>query len=102
MGRKKKYKDGELEKEFEKFKFYHKYIAVKATLLSQKDIFDSYLIKDRYTLKGSVKKKTETLCNLLMDMHDRGDDKDLDELYNYCWNVMVEKFDEHINFTENF
>lgn len=105
MARKKKYKDGELEQEFTRFSFYHKYIAVQTALIVfEKDgIYNSKYLKPFKNVTGSEEvSRAVAICNSLTDMHDKGDDSLLNELYTYCWNRLSPLLEECANFTEGF
>lgn len=98
----KKYKDGELEKEFEKFKFYHKVIMVQGYIKScTEDMFEHYLLQKYCDLEGTVEEKADQLFDIFEENHKRKDDRDLDEIYNYCWSKLVDKLPESANFKES-
>ena len=99
MARKKQYKDGELEKEFNKALFNHMYITIRSSLIafSEADIVNSELVTTLFgKLKGSYVKKMEQICNAIIDLHDNGHDSDIIPLYEYCWNLLSP------NLTDNY
>ena len=96
MTRKKNYKDGELEQEFERFKFYHKYLVVSSTLT----LSDSDLLKE---LAGYNEGDKEAFIEELMDSleekhYEENDDSALDKLYSYCWGKFVAVHKDNANF----
>ena len=100
MPRKKKYKDGELEKEFNKIKFQHMYITIKSTLLAFPDehILDSELVT---TLLGKTVGTNEAriarLCASLVELHDTGHDSDIVPLYEYCWFLLSPRLTDNVS-----
>lgn len=94
MGRKKNYKDGELENEFNEFMYQHMYITIRSTLLAFQDenIIDSDLV--HYTIgifEGTYEEKLEALCAEIVNLHDTGRDKEITPLYEYCWKILSPK-----------
>lgn len=93
-----------LEQEFEKYKFYHKYGIIEAALMvfADEGIYDSYLLRDKYddiTVTGDD--KACEIVHRLADKHfDHADDKELDELYNYCYEMYAPLLNETDNFSE--
>ena len=99
MARKKQYKDGELEQEFNKYMFQHMYVTIRSSLIAftQENIVDNDLVVTLLgKLKGSYAKKIEKICNSLIELHDEGHDQDIIPLYEYCWSLISPKL------TDNF
>ena len=100
MARKKKYKDGELEQEFNKMMFQHMYITIRSTLLAFPDenILDSELVT---TLLGETVGTTEVriakLCASITELHDTGHDSDIIPLYEYCWNLLSPRLTDNVS-----
>lgn len=96
MARKKQYKEGELEKEFERFKFYHKYLVVSSTLT----LSDSELLKELAGYEeGDKEAFVEELMNNLEEKHyEENDDSELNQLYSYCWSKFVAAHKDNANF----
>lgn len=91
MGRRKNYKDGELEQEFRKYMFEHIYVTIRSSLIAFKDekIVDNKLVTNLLgKLKGSYSKKVEYICSSIIEMHDKGHDRDFLPLYEYCWSLV--------------
>lgn len=103
MPRKKKYKDGELEKEFNKAMFQHMYITIRSSLLAfpNENIINSDLVTTLLgKLKGSKEAKMEKLCASLRELHDTGHDSDIIPLYEYCWGLLSPKLTDNVS--DNF
>ena len=92
-----------LEKEFAEAKFRHMYVTIKGTILScpHEYILDSFYVKE---LIGEVKcsnvEKLERLCQELIDLHNKGFDCDIVPLYEYCWDLLSPKLNEHFLYGE--
>lgn len=99
----KDYVDGEMEQEFAELAFCHK---IKVSWEAMKEfadegIFDCYLIKNKYDLTGDAEVDSENICKILFDRYRlTKDTKDLDELYNYCWDKLCPILEENANFME--
>ena len=92
-----------LEQEFEKYKFFHKYGIVQATLLlfAEEGIYDSYLLRGKYDdieVTGDDK-ATEIVHRLADKYFNFNDTKELDELYNYCYDMYAPYLGEADNFS---
>lgn len=97
MARKKNYKDGELEKEFEYHKFFHKIITVQALLLNLEKEKVEELINE--TIEEDLEDFVDQLVENLTEKHfGENDDAELDMLYNYCWGKILNKTNEDANF----
>ena len=99
MARKKNYKEGELEQEFERFKFYHKYIVVSSTL----QLSDSSLLEELVGYnEGDKEAFVEELMDNLEEKHyEENDDSTLDKLYSYCWGKFVDSNKDNANYKRN-
>lgn len=100
MARKKNYKDGELEQEFNKAMFNHMYITIRSSLIAfpNEKIIDSELVTTLLgNLKGSQEARMEKLCASLKELHDTGHDLDIIPLYEYCWNLISPKLTDNIS-----
>ena len=96
---KKSYKNGELEKEFEKFKFYHKVIVVQGYIKAKPEELENNVLLQKYNdLEGTLQEKMDDLFDIFEASHKKHDDKDLDEIYNYCWVQIVDKLPESANY----
>ena len=103
MARKKIYKDGELEEEFNRFKFYHKYITIQSILKRHADTIYAFEPFSKYAdVEGNPNEKAEKICDILTDQHDEGDDSELDKLYWKCWELLSPKIEDSTNFTTGF
>ena len=96
MARKKNYKDGELEQEFERYKFYHKLIVVCSTL----QVLEEGKVKD---LMGDIQEDREAFIDELTESlyakhFDEEDDSELNKLYAYCWDKLVVRIPDNANF----
>lgn len=99
MARKKKYKDGEMEAEFNKFMYQHMYVTIRSTLINNKDIIDSDLV--HYTLgvfEGTDEEKLEALCCELVNLHESGRDREALPLYEYCWKILSPKLADNYQY----
>ena len=97
------YEKGEMEQEFAELAFCHK-IAVSWEALKEfadEGIFDCYLIKNKYDLTGDPIVDSEHICKVLYDKYRANkEDKELTELYNYCWDKLCPILEENANFME--
>ena len=110
MGRKKKYKDGELENEFNLLSFYHKITTIgvvlkRATMYGDYRIYNKTLLKKKYKqalAEGltSYEEIADRVVKLFVDEHDNDIDENLNKIYNWCWEEIVQLYDEHMNYTE--
>lgn len=103
MARKKLYKDGEMEEEFNRFKFYHKYVTIQSTLIQHSDtiyFFDPF--KKYAYIEGTADERAEKICEILTQQHDAGYDEELDKLYWKCWELISPSIKDDTNFTEGF
>ena len=72
-------------------------------MFEREGIYDCKELEPFQDVQGeSSARKAVMICNLLTDQHDAGDDKLLDELYQFCWNKLSPSLTEHSNFTEGF
>ena len=98
MARKKNYKDGELEKEFEYYKFFHKIITVQALLLNLNKEKVEELVGT--SVQEDVEAFVDELVENLTAKHfEENDDAELDMLYGYCWKQIIGKISDNANFT---
>ena len=100
MGRKKKYKDGELEKEFNKMMFQHMYITIRSTLLAfpEENILDSELVTTFLgETVGTMEARIAKLCASIVELHDTGHDSDIIPLYEYCWNLLSPRLTDNVS-----
>ena len=103
MPRRKKYKDGELEREFNKYMFQHIYVKIRTALgaFTDKEIVDSEIVTTLFgKLKGSYVQKMEKICNSVIELHDTGHDQDLMPLYEYCWSLVAPKLTDNFQYNE--
>ena len=97
------YEKGELEQEFAELAFCHKIMVSWEAMKTFADegIFDHYLIKDKYDLTGDPLVDSENICHELFNKYrETNDSKELDELYNYCWDKLCPLLEENENFME--
>lgn len=97
------YADGEMEQEFTELAFCHKIMVSWEALkeFADEGIFEHYLIKDKYDLTGDVEVDSEHICKTLYDKYrNEKDDRELTELYNYCWDKLCPLLEEDENFME--
>ena len=100
MARKKKYKDGELEKEFSKMMFQHMYITIRSSLLAfpEENILQSELVTTLLgKLKGTKEAKIAKLCASLVELHDTGHDEDIKPLYEHCWGLLSPRLSDNVS-----
>lgn len=100
MARKKNYKDGELEKEFNKMMFQHMYITIRSSLLAfpEENILKSELVTTLLgNLKGNKETKIAKLCASLVELHDTGHDEDIKPLYEYCWSLLSPRLSDNVS-----
>ena len=103
MARKKVYKDGEMEEEFNRFKFYHKYVTIQSMLIKHYPtiyLFDPF--KKYANVEGDCDEKAVKICDILVQQHDNGDDTEVDKLYWKCWEMISPTLRDNENFTEGF
>ena len=93
--------DKKIVEEFEKVKFFHKIIMIQGYIKSGlEDMLEHYIVK-KYEddIQGTtLDEKADSFYEIFEANHNRGDDRDLDELYNYCWSKMVGRLPENANF----
>ena len=110
MGRKKVYKDGELEHEFSLFSCYHKLVTIgavlkRAVLINDMSPYKHRLIKGKYKEVKALglndyEKEADAIVEYFSDQHDKGDDTELNIVYEYCWKKLVPFIADNINYTE--
>ena len=99
----KDYVDGEMEQEFAELAFCHKIMVSWEALkeFADEGIFDHHLIKGKYNLTGDVETDSEAICETLFNKYRiEKDDRELTELYNYCWDKLCPILEENANFME--
>ena len=106
MARKKNYKDGELEEEFSLFCYYHKLVTIGFALkLEDESVYkNNRFLKEKYE---EVSKSTtdmleiaDAVLDIYIAQHDEGDDSELNEVYEYCWDIVVSKIEDNMNYTQ--
>lgn len=105
MARTKNYKDGELEKEFGLFCYYHKLVTIAFALkLEDSQIYKHRLLEDKYEEASKEYEDKIDIADAIVDMfieqHDNGDDTELNEVYKYCWEFIVPRIEDNLNYTE--
>ena len=102
MARRKKYRDGEMEHEFNLFCFYHKIVTIQIVLKAygSEGVFDHYLFKKYNDIEGTDEEKAEAIAEILREQHDDGDDIETNALYDYCWDRLVPVMNDSLNYTE--